>query len=127
MELRPGVELVEEAEGSGEPVERHNYYRLRLKMWLNRGDSVRWEKPWGVLTQAELSDDGTTLETDVRLDREHLVNGLFYGILGMRIGGRRRLRIAPHLAYGERGVPGVVPENALLIAEVEVLGKGSAT
>jgi FKBP-type peptidyl-prolyl cis-trans isomerase len=33
----------------------------------------------------------------------------------------RRLEIAPHLAYGERGVPAVIPPNALLVAEVTVL------
>ena len=50
-----------------------------------------------------------------------LVNGLFYGIDGMRVGGTRRLEIAPHLAYGEKGVPGKIPENALITAEITVL------
>jgi FKBP-type peptidyl-prolyl cis-trans isomerase len=40
---------------------------------------------------------------------------------GMRVGGTRRLEIAPHLAYGDRGVPGVVPAGALLTAEVTML------
>jgi hypothetical protein len=38
----------------------------------------------------------------------------------MRVGGRRRLRVAPHLAYREAGVPGVIPPNALLTVEIEV-------
>ena len=49
--------------------------------------------------------------------------GLFYGIEGMRVGGTRRLRIAPHLAYRESGVPGVIPPNALLIVEIEILSE----
>jgi FKBP-type peptidyl-prolyl cis-trans isomerase len=52
------------------------------------------------------------------------MNGLFYGVEGMRIGGTRRLEIAPHLAYGVRGVPGVIPPGALLIAEVAILAAG---
>jgi FKBP-type peptidyl-prolyl cis-trans isomerase len=40
----------------------------------------------------------------------------------MRVGGMRRLEIAPHLAYGERGVPGIIPANALLTAEIAILG-----
>ena len=39
----------------------------------------------------------------------------------MRIGGTRRLEIAPHLAYGEKGVPGMISENALIIAEITIL------
>jgi FKBP-type peptidyl-prolyl cis-trans isomerase len=47
--------------------------------------------------------------------------GLFYGVDRMRVGGTRRLRVAPHLAYREAGVPGVIPPNALLTVEVLVI------
>jgi FKBP-type peptidyl-prolyl cis-trans isomerase len=50
-----------------------------------------------------------------------LIAGLFYGVDGMRVGGIRRLEIAPHLAYGDRGVPGVIPPGALLNAEIAIL------
>jgi len=124
MQLRPGLEILDEVEGSGSEVTRHCYYQVRLQLWLNRGDPVCWSSPWGVLRRARLSDDGAVLTTDIRLDREHLFNGLFYGVQGMRIGGKRRLRIAPHLAYGEAGLPGIIPENALLTAEIEILAEG---
>jgi FKBP-type peptidyl-prolyl cis-trans isomerase len=39
----------------------------------------------------------------------------------MHVGGMRRLEIAPRLAYGERGVPGIVPPNAVITAEITVL------
>jgi FKBP-type peptidyl-prolyl cis-trans isomerase len=39
----------------------------------------------------------------------------------MRVGGTRRLEISPHLGYGERGVPGVIPANAVLTAEISIL------
>ena len=41
----------------------------------------------------------------------------------MRVGGRRRIRVAPHLAYGEAGVPGVIPPNALLTVVVEIVSQ----
>jgi FKBP-type peptidyl-prolyl cis-trans isomerase len=44
--------------------------------------------------------------------------GWFYGVEGMRVGGPRRLEIAPHLDYRERGVPGIIPPNAVLTVEV---------
>jgi FKBP-type peptidyl-prolyl cis-trans isomerase len=39
----------------------------------------------------------------------------------MRVGGTRRLEIAPHLGYGDRGVPGVIPADAVLTAEITIL------
>jgi FKBP-type peptidyl-prolyl cis-trans isomerase len=50
-----------------------------------------------------------------------LIAGLFYGIDGMRVGGTRKLKISPHMAYGERGLPPVIPENAVLLVEVTML------
>jgi FKBP-type peptidyl-prolyl cis-trans isomerase len=50
--------------------------------------------------------------------------GLSWGVEGMRVGGRRRLRVGPHLAYRDKGVPGVIPPNAKLMFEVELLAGG---
>ena len=73
--------------------------------------------------QAELLDGGTTLVTSVRIDRDQLIDGLFYACLGMCIGGTRILRIAPRLGYGDLGVPGTIPEKAMLTAEISILGR----
>jgi FKBP-type peptidyl-prolyl cis-trans isomerase len=82
---------------------------------------VRWSQPSGPVGVARLDDNGETLVTEVRIDRRSLVNGLFYGVDGMHIGGTRRLQIAPHLAYGDTGVPGTIPAGAVLTAEVTIL------
>lgn len=119
--MRSGIEILEDTPGDGPEVERQHTYLVRLKMWLNRGDPVRWDAPWGLIDRARLEDDGETLVSDLRIDRENLVAGLFYGVQGMRVGGRRRLRISPHLAYGEKGVPGLVPGNAVVVVEFSVL------
>jgi uncharacterized protein len=118
--LRSGLTLLLDVPGTGEPVRRQHNYRVRMRMWLHKGDPVRWSMPWAAGT-SKLDDEGTTLSTDVRIDRVSLVSGLFYGIEGMRVGGTRRLEIAPHLAYGDRGVPGVIPAGALLTAEITIL------
>jgi hypothetical protein len=119
--MRAGLTLLADIPGKGEPVRRQHNYRIRLRLWLNKGDAVRWPTPWGSLRDARLEDDGETLITDVRIDRVFLINGLFYGVGGMRVGGTRRLEIAPHLAYGAGGVPGIIPPGAVLTAEITFL------
>jgi hypothetical protein len=119
--LRSGLTQLVDVPGGGEPVRRQHVYRIRLCLWLNQGDPVRWSAAWGPVGIARLEDDGATLLTEVRIDRHSLVNGLFYGVEGMCVGGMRRLENAPHLAYGDRGVPGVIPPGAVITAEVLVL------
>jgi len=119
--LRGGLTLLDEVIGTGEPVRRQQHYRIRLRIRLNRGDMVRWPVAWGSTDVARLEDEGETLITQVRVDRRSLISGLFYGIEGMRVGGLRRLEIAPHLAYGEKGVEGVIPAGAVLTADITIL------
>ncbi len=124
MVLRKGLELLSEHQGEGLPVRKHAFYRIKLRLWLHRGDAVRWDKPWGLLDEhARLEENGAVLITDVRIDRVFLFAGLFYGIQGMNVGGTRLLRIAPHLAYGEHGLQGVIPPNAVLTAELSVISE----
>lgn len=119
--LRAGLTLLWDVPGGGEPVRRQHVYRMRLRMWLHRGQPVRWQHPSGFVDTARLEEEGATMISDLRVDRRSLIAGLFYGVEGMHIGGTRKIEIAPHLAYGERGVPGVIPENALVTAEITIL------
>ena len=71
---------------------------------------------------------GTQFDTSIgrgpfsfRLGAGQVIRGWDQGVEGMKVGGLRRLVLPPEFAYGARGAGGVIPPNATLVFDVELL------
>ena len=92
--------------GEGMRADSGDIARVRYTGWL----------PSGV--EFDSSRDGEPLE--VPLGYGHVIAGWDQGVVGMNVGGRRRLVIPPGLGYGADG-PGPIPANATLVFDVELV------
>ena len=101
---RGGVEYEDLQVGDGLLAERGCDVEIRYDLLLNRGEQVQQHQA-----------------LSFRLGERRVIAGLEYGIEGMRQGGLRRVRVGPHLGYGPEGVPGVVPQEAVLEFRVDLL------
>jgi FKBP-type peptidyl-prolyl cis-trans isomerase len=102
-----GLEIEDLVIGTGTEAVKGSTVSVHTICKLRRGDVVR------------SSYDGGIPDT-FRIGSRDVIAGLENGVAGMRVGGKRRLRGSPHLAYRDAGATGI-PPNAVLIFEVELL------
>jgi len=107
-----GLKYAELAPGTGEPVTTGDVVEFHYTGWLQE-DGTRFES----------SHDGNTPRSFV-VGVAEMVPGLDEGIAGMRVGGKRKLYVPAKLAFGEQGHSLLIPPNADLIYEVELLRVG---
>jgi peptidylprolyl isomerase len=102
-----GLKYVDVKLGQGDPAVNGKIVEVHYTGWLENG----------VKFDSSLEDKPFTF----RLGAGDAIKGWDEGLLGMKVGGRRRLVIPPDLGFGKQGVGSVVPPNSIVVYEFELL------
>jgi peptidylprolyl isomerase len=108
-----GLQIVESKIGTGATPRPGQICVMHYTGWLYQG-GVKGQKFDSSV------DRGTPFEFPI--GKQRVIAGWDEGVASMKVGGKRTLIIPPGLGYGARGAGGVIPPNATLIFEVELLG-----
>lgn len=107
--MKSGIDIEEIEVGNRQESTKDDCVLVECLFFLNQGEQV---EIFGNFNQNQFVID---------LNSRDYIPGLLYGIVGMREGGIRKLKISPHLAFGEKGTPNKIPPNSLIICKVKLL------
>ncbi|HEX3820182.1 MAG TPA: FKBP-type peptidyl-prolyl cis-trans isomerase [Candidatus Sulfotelmatobacter sp.] len=93
--------------GTGEVAKSGDHVKVHYTGWLTTGKKF------------DSSVGGTPF--DFTIGAGDVIKGWDEGVAGMKVGGKRQLRIPPDLAYGAQGYSGVIPANATLIFDIQLV------
>jgi FKBP-type peptidyl-prolyl cis-trans isomerase len=103
-----GLEYWDIKVGTGAVAQSGQHVKVDYTGWLTNGKKFD-------------SSVGTGRPFDFTLGASQVIKGWDEGVAGMKVGGKRQLRIPPDLAYGAKGYPGVIPANSTLIFDVQLI------
>ena len=103
-----GLKYIDLKVGTGDKAKKGNKVQVHYTGWLKNGKKF-----------ASSVDSGKPFEFELGADE--VIKGWDEGVTGMKPGGKRKLIIPSKLAYGEKGFGNVIPPNAELTFEVELL------
>ena len=121
MKRLSGLKLLEEREGAGKPANKWDRIVYNSRLFLNKGDEVplnakQVEHPPKEMIRVE--GGVTFVDHKTLLGSRQIMAGVEYALMGMKAGGYRKVRVSPHLAYRDKGIPSLIHPGAVLICEV---------
>jgi FKBP-type peptidyl-prolyl cis-trans isomerase (trigger factor) len=121
MKRLSGLKLLEEREGAGSPAKKGDRVVYNVRLFLNKGDEVPLnDKQVPHLPKEMVRIEGgvTLVDHTTVLGSRQAMAGVEHALIGMKVSGYRKVRVSPHLAYRDKGIPDLVPPDAVLICEI---------
>lgn len=118
MKLKKGIELLDERIGDGDIAIDGARVVFNARFFLRRGEEVtplassRLQPGQGISTR--VVDGVALMDCETEIGSRNMIAGVERALKGMRVNGYREVVVAPHLAYGETGIPDRIPPNAIL-------------
>jgi len=121
MKRLSGLKLLEEREGEGTPANKGDRVVYNTRIFLNQGDEVSLNAKQAEHLPKEMVrvEGGVTfIDHSLVLGRRQAIAGVAHALMGMKVGGYRKVRVSPHLAYRDKGIQDLIPPDAVLICEI---------
>jgi FKBP-type peptidyl-prolyl cis-trans isomerase len=104
LDMVSGIKTKDVVVGTGTIAKKGDSVTIRYDLTLNKGESIQLRQVVSFV-----------------VGKRCVIAGLEYGVQGMRVGGKRIIRVSPHLGYRDEGLDGLIPANAVLVFDVEML------
>jgi FKBP-type peptidyl-prolyl cis-trans isomerase (trigger factor) len=121
MKRLGGLTLLDERGGAGQVAQKGDHVVYNVRLYLNKGDEVLLNEKQAEYVPREkirIQDGVTLIDRTVTLGRREVMAGVEQTLIGMTVGGYRKVRISPHLAYRDKGLQELIPPYAVLVAEI---------
>jgi len=121
MKRMSGLKLLDQRAGTGTPAKKGDRVVYNTRIFLNQGEEVSLND----MKAKQLPKDmvrveagSTFIDHRIALGRREAMAGVEHALMGMKVGGYRKVRISPHLAYRDKGIPDLVPPDSVLAVEI---------
>lgn len=99
--MKSGIKLIKDIEGTGREASKDDTVEFESQGYLNHGECIQ-----------------DRLKMTTKIGKRDVIAGIEYALVGMKVGGYRKIRISPHLGYRNEGVAEKIPPNAVLVYEL---------
>ena len=121
MKSLRGLKLLAEQEGAGMSAKKGDRIVYNARIFLSQGDEVPLndvQSKQSAIGLVRVEGGVTFVDHILMLGSRQAIAGIEHALVGMKVGGYRKVLVSPHLAYRDKGIPDIIPPGAVLMCEI---------